>query len=473
MSIGSLRLGIDDIVVATGGELVRRGATTSVGVTTDSRRIVPEILFIGLRGESFDGSAFAAQAAAQGAAAVVVERSHVASVLDGSSNASVIAVDSGVRALGLLAGWHRARMPARVVALTGSNGKTTTKEMLAAILRQQGSTLATEGNLNNEIGAPLTLLNLTLDHRFAVVELGMNHEGEIARLASFVRPEVGVVTNVAAVHVEHFAEGIAGISHAKGELFHALSLAGVAVANADDPWVMARALAAGRRTITFGRDEHADVRLVEVLSHDGRGLRVGVEVQGRPAQWQLPVVGLHNALNACAAAAAALALGLSADQIAGGLATARPPGRRLRLSPIGATGATLLDDCYNANPASTLAALQTLEELAPQPHRIAVLGDMRELGCQEEAGHREVGRRAAEAGLKRLVAFGPASRFVADEAMACGLAPDRVLVTDDPAKAAEAVRASLSANDVVLVKASRGTRLERVSELLAPTVEAR
>lgn len=473
MSIDTLPLDIDDIVRATGGELLRRGEKSSVGVTTDSRRVSPGILFIGLRGESFDGSAFAAQAASQGAAAVVVERPHVASVLADDSKASVVAVDSGVRALGLLAGWHRARMPARVVALTGSNGKTTTKEMLAAILRQAGATLATAGNLNNEVGAPLTLLNLTPEHRYAVVELGMNHEGEIARLASFVRPEVGLVTNVAAVHVEHFADGLSGVSHAKGELFHALSLSGVAVANADDPLVMARARAAGRRTLTFGRDAAADIRLLEVLSHDGRGLRVRVALQGRKVEWLLPVVGLHNALNACAAAAAALSLGLSIDQIEAGLATARPPGRRLRLGPIGDTGATLLDDCYNANPASTLAALQTLEELAPAEHRIAVLGDMRELGAQEEEGHREVGRRAAEAQVKLLVAFGPSSRFMAEEARSRGLPPHRVLATDDPAQAAAAVRAALSPHDVVLVKASRGTRLERVSELLAPTEEAR
>lgn len=467
MSVESLKLTVEDIAIATGGELVFRGtAPETTGVVTDSRRVKQGALFIGLQGDSFDGSEYAGSAAKQGASAVVVERRWVESVLALNTSASVIAVDSGVRALGLLSAWHRLKMPARIVALTGSNGKTTTKEMLAAILRHAGPTLATEGNLNNEVGAPLTLLNLTPTHRYAVVELGMNHEGEIARLASVVRPDVAVVTNVAAVHVEHFDEGLSGVSHAKGELFHALELSGVAVANADDEWVMKRARAAGRKTLTFGRDADADVRLVDVLSHDGSGLRLNVAFGGETHEWRLPVVGLHNAMNACAAAAAALALGMSAQAIADGLATARPPGRRLRLSSIGTTGAALLDDCYNANPASTVAALSTLFELAPVTNRIAVLGDMRELGSQEEEGHRAVGRAAAEGGLKLLVAFGEASKDLADEASRRGLSQDRILVTNDPETAADAVRAVLSENDVVLVKASRGTRLERVSELL-------
>lgn len=467
MSIESLQLSVEDVVEATGGELVRRGsANATTGVTTDSRRVSKDALFIGLRGESFDGSKYAADAAHQGASTVVVERRWVESTLASNMAASVISVDSGVRALGLLAAWHRSKMPARIIALTGSNGKTTTKEMLASILKNAHPTLATEGNLNNEVGAPLTLLNLTPEHRYAVVELGMNHEGEIARLASVVRPDVGLVTNVAEVHVEHFDEGIAGVSHAKGELFHALSLSGTAVANADDEWVMKRALAAGRKTLTFGHAPDADVRLVEVLSHDGAGLRLCVEFGGQQHEWRLPVVGLHNAMNACAAAAAALAFGLSADLIADGLTTARPPGRRLRLSPIGETGAALLDDCYNANPASTVAALRTLCELARPLSRIAVVGDMRELGAQEEEGHRLVGRVAADSSLKLLVAFGDASRFVADEAARRGCSADRIVVTNDPETAADAVRAVLSRNDVVLVKASRGTRLERVSDLL-------
>lgn len=467
MSIESLKMAVEDIVHATGGKLVRRGPSSeTTGVTIDSRRVMEGALFVGLQGESFDGSQYAHSAVEQGAAAVVIERKWVESVMAVNASASIISVDSGVRALGLLAAWHRAKMPARIAAITGSNGKTTTKEMLAAILRHAGPTLATEGNLNNEIGAPLTLLNLTPEHRFAVVELGMNHEGEIARLASVVRPEVGVVTNVAAVHVEHFGEGLAGVSHAKGELFHALGLSGVAVANADDEWVMKRARAAGRKTLTFGRAADADVRLIDVLSHDGAGLRLSVAFNGETHDWRLPVVGIHNAFNACAAAAAALAFGLSAREISDGLATARPPGRRLHLSSIGTTGAALLDDCYNANPASTAAALRTLCELAPSTNRIAVLGDMRELGEQEEEGHRDVGRIAAESSLKLLVAFGEASKYLADEASRHGLPADRVVVTNDPKTAADAVRAVLSKNDVVLVKASRGTRLERVSDLL-------
>jgi UDP-N-acetylmuramoyl-tripeptide--D-alanyl-D-alanine ligase len=461
-----LAIGLDDVVAATGATLVRAGPSSLTGVSTDSRRVPAGGLFIGIAGERFDGSDYAAQALSQGAGAVLVSREKAAEAL-GSASGAVLAVESTTRALALLARWHRRRMPAMVVAVTGSNGKTTTKEMLAAALSQAGETLATEGNLNNEIGAPLTLLSLRPSHRYAVVELGMNHEGEIGRLAAMVEPHVGVVTCVAPVHVEGCGS-LEGVSRAKGELFTGLGLDAVAVANADDPLVRERARWAGRRTSWFGGAPEADVRLVNVVSHDHRGLRLVLSVRGEARTVALPVVGLHNATNACAAYAAALAVGVSPDAIERGLAAARPPGRRLRLSPIASHGASLMDDCYNANPASAVAALATLAELAPPSHRIAVLGDMRELGAMEAEGHREVGRAAAAAGVKLLVAFGPVSRHVAEAAVEAGLPASRVLHTEVPQEAADRVRAVLAADDLVLVKASRGTRLERVSDLLAP-----
>lgn len=465
MSASTLELSIEDVVAATGGALVRRGSSARLaGVTTDSRKVPAGSLFIGLKGETFDGSDYAAKAVADGAAAVIVSRGKS----EGIENASVVEVHDTTRALGLLARWHRRRMSAKVAAITGSNGKTTTKEMLAAILRQQGPTLATEGNLNNEIGAPLTLLALRPEHQFAVVETGMNHEGEIGRLTAIVEPHVGVVTNAAPVHVEHFGGLLEGVAYAKGELYTGLPLDGVAVANADDRLMAQRARWAGRKTLWFGTAESADVRLARVLSHDGHGLRLLARIQGVEQELSLPVVGLHNAMNACAAAAAALALGVDVATIVRGLATARPPGRRLLLKPIPGTGATLLDDCYNANPASTVAAIETLRGLTPEAHRIAVIGDMRELGTYEEAGHREAGVAAANARVKLLVAFGPASRHVAAAARDTGLDPARIVHTEEPSAAADAVRKALAKDDIVLVKASRGTRLERVSDLLAP-----
>ena len=469
MSALTLALGLAEVVSATGATLVREGAATVSGVTTDSRKIPAGALFIGLAGERFDGSDYAAQALKDGAGAVLVSRAKAAAALVETTGA-VLAVDDTLRALGLLARWHRRHMTARVVAITGSNGKTTTKEMLAAILSEVGPTLATEGNLNNEIGAPLTLLAMRPEHRFAVVEIGMNHEGEIGRLTAIVEPDVGVVTCAAAVHVEALGS-VEGVSRAKAELYTGMRLDAVAVANADDALMAERAKWAGRRSLWFGRTAEEGVRLVEVRRHDHRGLSIRVQSEGRTHDVELPVVGLHNAMNACAAFAAARAVDVPVESIIRGLAKARPPGRRLRLSDIPGAGASLLDDCYNGNPASAMAALETLCELVTRDHRIAVLGDFRELGAHEVEGHREVGRAAAAADLKLLVAFGPVSRHIAQAAVEAGLSPHAVIHTESPEVTAERIRSVLGAGDLVLVKASRGTRLERVSDLLVPQAE--
>jgi UDP-N-acetylmuramoyl-tripeptide--D-alanyl-D-alanine ligase len=466
----TLRLTLDEVRDATGAELVRGDGAAPVleGLGTDSRRVVRRGLFVGLPGEKFDGSDYAPAAVEAGAAAVLVSRAKWPELRGRLGGAAVLLSDSPLLALGLLARWHRRRMPAKVVAITGSNGKTTTKEMLRCALEEAGPTLATEGNLNNEIGAPLTLLGLRPEHAYAAIEIGMNHEGEIGRLTAMVQPDVGVVTNAAGVHVEALGS-VENVSRAKGELYHGLALDGLVVANADDPLMHERARWAGRKTSWFGT-AGVDVRLAEILSHDARGLRCRLEHRARSYDVTLPVVGLHNAMNACAAFAAAVGVGVPPERVIRGLTRARPPGRRLRLTPIPGAGATLLDDCYNANPASTIAALKTLAELAPDAsNRIAVIGDMRELGGDEMAGHREVGLVAARGGLKLLVAFGAASRHVASAARDAGLPAAQVLHTDDPAAAADRVRAALGEGDLVLVKASRGTRLERVSELLAPT----
>jgi UDP-N-acetylmuramoyl-tripeptide--D-alanyl-D-alanine ligase len=464
---------LDELLSATGGALVHRPPEKRIieGITIDSRHVPKGSVFIGVPGERFDGSDFAAAAAQQGAHAVVVSWEKAKDVAREVRSVAVIAVDSTVRALGLLARGYRRRSEARVIGVTGSNGKTTTKEMIAAALRETGPTLATEGNLNNEIGVPLTLFQLKPEHQYAVIEMGMNHEGEIGRLTSIAEPHVGVVTMAAAVHLEGLGT-LESVSRAKGELYTGLPIDGVAVANADDPMMQERAKWAGRRTTWFGTDPAADVRLARITKHDRTGLSCLIHVFGEERALQLPVVGEHNALNACAAIAAALAAGATLDSVWRGIATARPPGRRLLLTPIPGVEATLLDDTYNANPSSAIAALRTLVELAPEGHRIAIVGDMRELGAAEEAGHREVGAAAAGSGLKLLVAFGPVSKHVAMAAVAAGMPEVKVLHTEDPAVAAERVRSVLQRDDLVLAKASRGTRLERVSDLLAPTAQA-
>jgi len=462
------RFTVDQISWAAGARIVERGSAVELtGVSTDSRAAAPGALFVGLRGESFDGSRFAGDAVRGGCRAALVPEdaaARVAGELRGLSAAILAAADTG-RALGSLAHAHRARMgDLRAVAITGSTGKTSTKELVASVLATAGATLKTEGNLNNEVGVPLTLLRLEPEHRFAAIECGMNHPGEIARLAAWADPEVALVTNVGPVHLEGCGS-LEGVAFAKGELFHALRPSGTAVANVDDPRVLEQARLSRRRLVGFGRADGADVRILDAR-HAGAGVETRLRLpDGSERSVRLQLIGLHNALNAAAAAAAGWALGLDGEAIERGLAQARTPGRRMR--PVGLNRMRLLlDDCYNANPASTAAALATLTELARGRGRaVAVLGDMLELGPTELALHREVGRKAA--GVSLLVAFGQRARALREAAVEAGLRAADALTTDDPAEAARIVEERTGPGDVILVKGSRGMKMERISDALA------
>jgi len=328
--------------------------------------------------------------------------------------------------------------------------------------------LKTEGNLNNEVGVPLTLLGLTAEHRAAVVEMGMNHPGEIARLAAIASPQVGVVTNAAAAHLEGLGS-VDGVADAKAELYAGLPPGGVAVVNADDARMLKRAQATGRRLLTFaaGRQRRGDVVVLEILSQTAEGIRFVLGIGNREVEAALPLVGAHNAANAAAAACAAIALGCTDREIVRGLAAVRPVGRRLRLERL-PSGVLLVDDCYNANPLSMGAALATLAELARAEggRPVAVLGDMLELGPDELALHRGVGEAAARAGVEHLLAFGPRARATVAGAVAAGLPASRTFHTEDVAALAAEVRAHAGARDVLLVKGSRGMKLERLVEAL-------
>jgi UDP-N-acetylmuramoyl-tripeptide--D-alanyl-D-alanine ligase len=436
------------------------------GAFTDSRKPVPRALFVALRGENFDGSAFVAQAVQGGAAGVLVPADALEKArLQAGSAAVLTAPDTG-RALGGLAAAWRRRLPAlNVICITGSTGKTSTKELVAEVLAAAGPTLKTDGNLNNEIGVPLTLLRLSEEHRYAAIECGMNHLGEIARLAQWVDPDVGLVTNVGPVHLEGCGS-LEGVAHAKGELFHALRDGAAAVANADDARVLAQARLSRRRLVTFGAAFGSDVRLISA-HHGGPGLRVELEFGGARRMAELKLIGTHNGYNAAAAAAVGVALGLPADLILGGLANATTPGRRMRPVPL-PNGALLIDDCYNANPSSTKAALLTLTHLVRGKGRaIAVLGDMLELGHTELDLHRDVGRFAAGAGLSLLVCFGSRAKALGEGAEEAGLAAESIESTDDPAEAVKLVQDRVRPEDVVLVKGSRGMKMERISDALA------
>ncbi|HSM91933.1 MAG TPA: UDP-N-acetylmuramoyl-tripeptide--D-alanyl-D-alanine ligase, partial [Anaeromyxobacteraceae bacterium] len=415
-----------ELAGVAGGRWIGTPPREVTGVGIDSRKAVAGALFVALKGDRFDGHDFVAAAARAGAAAALVAEDRAAALA--TAPIPLLAVPDTLPALGALARFHRMRFDLPVVAVTGSNGKTTTREMIAAILAKRGPTLKNDGNLNNEIGVPLTLFGLDEGHAAAVIEMGMSHPGEIARLTGVARPQIGVVTNAAAAHLEGLGT-VDGVADAKAELYEGLPPTGVAIANADDARMLKRAQASGRRVLTFaaGRQRRGDVVVLEILGHAPEGLRFLLGVGNRELEVTLPLVGAHNTANAAAATAAALALGCTDREIVAGLRDVRPVGRRLRVERLG-SGIRLIDDCYNANPLSMGAALQTLADLADDDEAarpVAVLGDMLELGAFEAEAHRGVGEAAARAGVALLAAFGPRARATAEAAAAAGLPADR------------------------------------------------
>ena len=455
----------DELAGATGGRWIGSPPVDVAGVSTDTRTLPVGCLFVALRGERFDAHDYLAEAAAKGAAALVV--SEACGPESKGALLPALAVGDTLAALGAIARLHRRRFDIPVVGVTGSNGKTTTREMIAEILATRGPVLRSEGNLNNEVGVPLTLLGLDATHTAAVIEMGMNRPGEIARLAALAEPHVGLVTLAAPAHLEGLGT-VDAVADAKAELYQGLPAGGIAVANADDPRMLRRAQASGRRLLTFavGRGRRGDVVVLEIQDPGTDGLRFTLGIGNREVPVHLPaLVGVHNAANAAAAAAVAVALGCTDREIVRGLAAVRPVGRRLRLERL-PSGLQLLDDCYNANPASMTAALRTLMALARAngSRPVAILGDMLELGAFEEEAHRALGAEAAHAGAASLAAFGPRSRATAEAARAAGLA--EVFHTEEMDALVRWARASLAPADVLLVKGSRGMKLERVVEAL-------
>lgn len=454
------RFSEQEVLQATAADKVEQGAAPSfTGVSTDSRQACRGCLFVALRGERFDAHEFVAQAAAGGAAGAIVQRGAKRSATSGGF--ALYAVEDTLKALGALARFHRDRFSLPLAAITGSNGKTTAKEMAYAILCVRGPALKSEGNLNNEVGLPLTLLRLGPEHVAAVVEMGMNHVGEIERLTSIARPDAGLITTIQPAHLEGLGS-LENVAKAKGELFRGLGPQSVAVVNLDDPRVVQQAEAARAGRMTFGRSDRADVRILRIESLGPAGWRVAFGFRGREHVVRLAFVGEHNVDNAAAAFALAAALGYSPDECVAGLERARPQAHRLSLVPSPGE-VTLLDDCYNANPSSMAAALQTLRALRGGGRAVAVLGDMLELGAAEDAAHQSVGELAARSA--ELVAFfGPRSRAGERAASVAGV-PCAHFEEVDALLAW--LRPRLRPGDLVLVKGSRGMRLERVVDGLS------
>jgi UDP-N-acetylmuramoyl-tripeptide--D-alanyl-D-alanine ligase len=449
---------------AAAGVLVRAATSTICGAAVDSRRVEPGNAFFALPGEQTDGHRFLEAAVAAGAAALIVSQPLSEERLDALAGAepsvSVIRVADPAVALRAVASTHRDRFDPLVIGITGSLAKTSTKEATAELLGGHFRVLRSAGNENNEIGLPLTLLRLRSEHQVAVLEMGLYTTGEIALLARLARPSIGVVTAVRGVHLSR-AGSMEAIEAGKRELVEALPASGWAVLNVDDPRVATMAGRTPAHVIGYGFHEAADVRADDLRSRGAEGMRFRLRLPEGSVAVTTPALGRHGVHNALAAAAVATCAGLTAEQIASGLA--RPVHTPHRSELIRAGGWTILDDSYNASPDAVLAALGLLAEL-PGRH-IAVLGEMLELGDVAAAEHLRVGARAASL-VDRLVVVGAGAAGIADGARAGGLPAGRVDVVADRDAAAALLLAKLQDGDTVLVKASRGAALDLLVERL-------
>jgi UDP-N-acetylmuramoyl-tripeptide--D-alanyl-D-alanine ligase len=434
------------------------------GVSTDTRSIAKNDLFVALKGDRFDAHQFLGDAAARGATGAVVKRGAQRSATP--PEFVLFEVEDPLASLGALARFHRRRFSVPVVGITGSTGKTTTKEMIAAVLSVRGPVLKTEGNLNNEIGVPLTCFRLAGIHTAAVIEMGMNQPGEMARLASIAEPRVGIVTNAQAAHLAGVGS-VDQVAKEKGALYRGLvGRTAISVANLDDPRMMAQAKDAGHPIVTYGRSAGAEVRLSGIDRHDAGGLEIRIAFGGRDFAVRLGFVGEHNAHNACGAFAVGIALDFRPEECARGLGLAKGWAHRMAVGRLPG-GVTVLDDCYNANPASMAAALEALAALAKGGRAVAVLGDMLELGDFELEAHRHLGELAASR-AKIVALFGPRSEAAAAPLRASlgDGAVGHFPATESISEVVAWLKPKLQAGDVVLVKGSRGMKLERVVDAL-------
>ena len=446
-------------VLEAPASIAQPGALALAGFSIDSRTVAPGELFFAVRGDRHDGHDFVVAALERGAAAAVVSRTRVAGLPDAALAVPLLIAEDTLLALQALAAHVRRQWGKRLVAVTGSAGKTTTKEAIAAALGAKFNVLKSTGNLNNGFGLPLQLLRLEPAHEYAVVEMGMNHSGEIAALARIAAPDWGVVTNVGTAHVENFAEGQAGIARAKFELVAALPATGVAFLNCCDPYVSQFGRDFPGRVVYFGNGPCADPQIVEE-TEDLEGLHVRYRAGEQEGRFTLHLLGAHNGSNAMAGLAVALEAGVELEAAVHALETLTPGDKRGEVMEIG--GATILNDSYNSNPEALRSMIRTLAA-RPARRRILVAGEMLELGEMGPALHTACGKAAAEAGLDLVVGVRGNAEHLATAACAGGVAS---MFLPDAEAAGRWLRKNLRNGDVVLVKGSRGVRLERAIEVL-------
>jgi len=447
------------------GELLRGSRDVSFsGISTDSRTVEKGQLFFALRGEAFDGHDFVKEAIKKGAVAVVVNKDWTVD-LPAHTRASVIRVPDTLKALGDLARRWRRRFDARVAAITGSGGKTTTKEMTYAILSLEGLTLKNEGNFNNLIGLPLSLFLLDKSHRYAVLEMGMNRPGEIGRLTEIADPDIGLITNVGYAHIEGVGS-IEGVAKAKVELLEKMAPRALAILNGDDRILMQAAAAFRKKPVTFGQGLENTVRAEKIRNLGREGFSFDIHWRGKSFSVRLRVPGFHNVSNALAAAAIALSLNLSKDQIQEGLGRFEGIKGRFKVVPL-PDGSILIDDTYNSNPSSLRLALKSIKALAPQDRGVIVgLGEMLELGEETETSHLEAGKMVAEAGADWLVALGEHASEMIRGAVHKGFPRRKAIRVKDYKEMGSIILEIMKPGDLVFLKASRRMGLERVAEMI-------
>jgi UDP-N-acetylmuramoyl-tripeptide--D-alanyl-D-alanine ligase len=454
-----------DILSPMQGELLRGSRDRSFsGISTDSRTVGEGQLFWALKGESFDGHDFVKEAIQRGAAGAVVDKDRNPD-LPANTRAAILGVPDTLKALGDLARWWRHRFKARVTAITGSAGKTTTKEMTSAILSLEGFTLKNEGNLNNLIGLPLSLFLLDESHRYAILEMGMNRPGEIGRLTEITDPDVGLITNVGRAHLEGVGS-IEGVARAKVELLEKMSPRALAILNGDDRILMQAAAAFRKKPITFGQGLQNPVRAEKIRNLGPEGFSFDIHWEGKSFSVRLRVPGFQNVYNALAAAAIALSMNLSTDRIQEGLSGFEGIKGRFKVAPL-PDGSILIDDTYNSNPSSLRAALESLRALAPQGRKVIVgLGEMLELGDETVPGHVEAGEMVAQAGADWFVALGDHAPEMIRGALHKGYPMERAIHVKDHQEMGAKILEVMKPGDLVLLKASRRTGLDRVADRL-------
>jgi UDP-N-acetylmuramoyl-tripeptide--D-alanyl-D-alanine ligase len=464
---------VQDIMDATGGELVAgdRGQRFS-SISIDSRRIAPADLFVAIRGEVHDGHSFIRDVLERGGRGLVVARSRVGDLPSGlhpAQRIACVAVADTTRALGDLGAYHRRRSHAAVIAITGSNGKTSTRRMAAEVVSRRYAVLEPVKNLNNQIGVPLTLFELTPQHEWAVLELGTNRPGEIARLAEICAPDVGLITNIGPAHLEGLGS-LEGVLREKGALLAGLAAGGRAVLNADDPFLRRLAGECGADPLLFGLAADAAVR-ADRIEETSRGIDFELALPGHRAAVHLNAHGRFMVHNALAAAAVGQLLGLSGEDIRRGLENFTPVHGRMSVSAL-AGGIHLIDDTYNANPASMEAAIATLNQLRGDARGLLVIGDMRELGPVSAARHRDMGRLAARTGVFKLLACGDFAAAVAAGAREGGMTSADI-ATGSQADIGAILLQELKAGDWVLVKGSRAMGMESIVNTVQQWAEGR